>query len=69
MVFFVDEISKAISIGGDSDTIAAISGGITEVIYPIPIGFKQKVVERLDDFLRASLWTSMEFVGRRTGHG
>lgn len=37
---FYDAISKAISIGGDSDTIAAITGSLAEAHYSIPNNFK-----------------------------
>jgi ADP-ribosylglycohydrolase len=33
---FEDAIRKAISIGGDSDTIACVTGGIAEAFYGIP---------------------------------
>jgi len=33
---FEDAIRSAVSIGGDSDTIAAIAGGIAEAIYGVP---------------------------------
>ena len=33
---FEDAIRNAISIGGDSDTIGAITGGIAEVYYGVP---------------------------------
>lgn len=33
---FEDAIRNAVSIGGDSDTIAAIAGGIAEALYGIP---------------------------------
>lgn len=33
---FEDAIRNAISIGGDSDTLAAITGGIAEAYYGIP---------------------------------
>ena len=33
---YEDAIRNAISIGGDSDTIACISGGIAEVMFGIP---------------------------------
>lgn len=46
---FYDAISKAISIGGDSDTIAAITGSLAEAHYGIPNDFKIKLP--LDDFL------------------
>jgi ADP-ribosyl-[dinitrogen reductase] hydrolase len=33
---FEDAIRNAVSLGGDSDTIAAIAGGIAEAIHGIP---------------------------------
>ena len=48
---FEDAIRNAISIGGDSDTIAAIAGGIAEAYYGIPEDIKTKVLTFLDDHL------------------
>jgi len=39
---FEDAIRKAISIGGDSDTIACITGGIAEAYYGVPDDIAQK---------------------------
>ena len=58
---FSDVISKAISIGGDSDTIAAIAGSISEVIYPIPQGFRGRVIDRLDRYLKDTLIEAIDF--------
>lgn len=33
---FEDAIRSAVSLGGDSDTIAAIAGGISEALHGIP---------------------------------
>lgn len=38
---FEDAIRNAISIGGDSDTIAAITGGIAEAYYGIPENIRE----------------------------
>jgi len=46
---FEDAIRNAISIGGDSDTIAAITGGIAEAYYGIPDKFKEEVKKYLDE--------------------
>ena len=46
---FEDAIRNAISIGGDSDTIAAICGGIAEAYYGIPDEFKEECRKRLPD--------------------
>ncbi len=41
-------IRKAVSIGGDSDTLACIAGGIAEAFWGMPEDLKQKCRERLD---------------------
>lgn len=48
---FADTISNAISIGGDSDTLAAIAGSIAEAHYPISDNMKKYVVSKLDKHL------------------
>ncbi len=40
---YEDVIRNCISIGGDSDTIAAIAGGIAEAYYGVPEDFKQEI--------------------------
>ena len=50
---FEDAIRNAISIGGDSDTIAAITGGMAEAYYGIPSGIREKVLAFLDNDLLA----------------
>lgn len=47
---FEDAIRNAISIGGDSDTIAAITGSIAEAYYGIPATIRDHVVQYLDEF-------------------
>ena len=44
---FENAIRLAISIGGDSDTIAAITGGIAEAFYGIPESIKAKTMRYL----------------------
>jgi len=54
---FEDSIRKAVSIGGDSDTIAAITGSIAEPYYGIPDDIRNRawgyVPERLRRTVRA----------------
>lgn len=50
---FEDAIRNAISIGGDSDTLAAITGGIAEAFYGMPNDIRQRTMTYLDDGLRA----------------
>lgn len=45
---FEDAIRNAISIGGDSDTLAAITGGIAEAYYGIPTPIKERALTFLD---------------------
>ena len=62
---FTDVLSGAISIGGDSDTIAAIAGSIAEVIYPVPQGLRGRVIDRMDRFLLNTIVESVDFLYRR----
>ena len=45
---FEDAIRNAISIGGDSDTLAAITGGIAAAYYGIPSGIRKQALTFLD---------------------
>ena len=45
---FEDTIRNAISIGGDSDTIAAIAGGVAEAYYGIPDEIRLRALTFLD---------------------
>ncbi|MCD7730882.1 MAG: ADP-ribosylglycohydrolase family protein [Oscillospiraceae bacterium] len=46
---FEDAIRNAISIGGDSDTLAAITGGIAEAYYGIPDDIRRDAISFLDE--------------------
>ena len=46
---FEDAIRNAISIGGDSDTIGCIAGGIAEALYGIPEPIKEQAWTYLDE--------------------
>lgn len=45
---FEDAIRNAISVGGDSDTLAAITGGIAEAYYGIPSSIRETALKFLD---------------------
>lgn len=46
---YEDAIRNAISLGGDSDTLACITGGIAEAYYRgVPLELEQKAMEYLD---------------------
>lgn len=44
---FEDALRTAVSLGGDSDTLAAITGSIAEAFYGVPEDLKQKCRQRL----------------------
>lgn len=48
---FEDAIRNAVSIGGDSDTLAAITGGIAEAYYGIPAEMRKHALTFLDESL------------------
>lgn len=50
---FEDAIRNAISVGGDSDTLAAITGGIAEAYYGVPDDLRNKALSCLDSHLLA----------------
>jgi hypothetical protein len=50
---FEDAIRNAVSIGGDSDTIAAITGSIAQGRYGVPVDLAEEVERRLPEDLRA----------------
>ena len=48
---FEDAIRNAISIGGDSDTLAAITGAVAEAYYGIPDDLKETALSYFDERL------------------
>lgn len=49
---YEDAIRLAISLGGDADTLACISGGIAGAMYGVPKEIAKRALEVLDDDLR-----------------
>ena len=49
---FEDAIRNAISLGGDSDTLACITGGIAQAAYGVPADIAERATSILDDELR-----------------
>jgi len=64
-ISFEDAIRNAISIGGDSDTLAAITGGIAEAYYGIPHDLKKEALPFLDRELR-DIYKEWDKLIRRT---
>jgi len=52
---FEEVIRLAVSLGGDSDTLAAIAGSMAEAYYPITEELRVKAVSMLDDELKTIL--------------
>lgn len=66
-VSFEDAIRNAISIGGDSDTIGAITGAIAGAYYGVPDEIRDKALSFLDDRLKGILEAfEMKFVPVRS---
>ena len=59
---FEDAIRNAISLGGDSDTLAAITGSIAEAAYGVPEDIKQKAYTYLDEQIKDVLRRWQEYV-------
>lgn len=64
---FEDALRKAVSLGGDSDTLAAITGSIAEGAYGIPEPLQQQALSMLDDQLRDSWQCWQEFLAEVMG--
>jgi ADP-ribosylglycohydrolase len=58
---YEDAVRKAVSLGGDADTMACIAGGIAHAYYGIPDEIQAEVWDRLDDRLRR---VTREFMDR-----
>ena len=59
---FEDAIRNAISIGGDSDTLGAITGSIAEAAYGIPEDIKEKAISYLDNKIKESYNKWINFI-------
>lgn len=47
---YIDTIRKAVSIGGDSDTVACIAGSVAEAFYGFDEEYRSVVFEKTDDY-------------------
>lgn len=64
---FEDVIRKAVSLGGDSDTIACMAGAIAEAYYGMPEKFKEEALIRLDAPLRGIVREFRRFYREHSG--
>ena len=51
---FEDALRNAVSLGGDSDTLTCITGGIAEAFYGMPPELQQETLKRLPEEMRAA---------------
>ena len=63
---FEDAVRIAVSVGGDSDTLAAITGSVAEAFYGVPEDLRERALGFLDDRLRGLL-AEFESVWPTTG--
>ena len=63
---FEDTIRTAISLGGDSDTIAAIAGSMAEAYYGIPEDIRESALDYIDAELRLIVDEWEAFIGKDT---
>ena len=55
-VSFEDALRNAVSLGGDSDTLACITGGIAEAFYEMPQELRDETLKRLPE----DIWEAYE---------
>ena len=65
---FEDAIRKAVSLGGDSDTIGAITGSIAEAAYGIPDDLRKIAESKLDGRLLRVIDRWEEFLSGRVAY-
>ena len=63
---YEDAIRNAISLGGDSDTLACITGGIAEAFYG---GVPREIREKVQQYLTADLWDITDRFCQKYGMG
>jgi ADP-ribosylglycohydrolase len=64
---YEDVIRKAVSLGGDSDTIACMAGAIAEAFYGMPETFKEEALSRLDRVTRSLVLRFRSFYRKHSG--
>lgn len=64
---FEDAIRNAISIGGDSDTVAAITGAIAEAFFDVPQEIYDEALGRLPEDMRSVIMRMYRESSKHTG--
>ena len=55
-------LANAVSLGGDSDTLACITGGIAEAFYGMPQKLRAETLKRLPEDLRVAPFRAGAFL-------
>ena len=63
---FEDAIRNAVSLGGDTDTLAAITGSIAEAFYGIPAVLIEECRNRIDKGLMTDILDEFDCFLRKT---
>ena len=64
-VSFEDALRNAVSLGGDSDTLACITGGIAESFYGMPQELRDETLKRLPEDIREAYELFRWNIGQR----
>jgi len=59
---YEDVVRNAVSLGGDTDTIAAIAGAMADAMYGVPVGIIAKGVQYLEDDMSKVCSAFQDFV-------
>ena len=62
---FEDALRNAVSLGGDSDTLACITGGIAEAFYGMPQELRTETLKRLPEEMQDTFEDLRPFLERR----
>ena len=62
---FEDTLRNAVSLGGDSDTLACITGGIAEAFYGMPQELRAETLKCLPEEMRAAYELFRWNIGQR----
>jgi ADP-ribosyl-[dinitrogen reductase] hydrolase len=65
---FEDAIRNAISIGGDSDTIGAIAGGVAEALFGIPEDMARQAWQKIPRDMQATMTALYDIAEQRSTH-
>lgn len=62
---FEGTLRKAVSLGGDSDTLTAIAASIAEPTYEVPVEIAKSAIGRLDEVMLDALLKYMTFLSEK----